>query len=300
MSNLLLIAICLTLGVTLRRTGLFPETTPRALNAWVLYVALPALVISKLHGVRLTAEAALPASMAWLEIALVVGLVHGIGAMAGWTRETRAGVMLTAGLANTSFVGLPLIEALVGPEGLPTAILCDQLGSFVVVSTVGMAVAGWGSGERPSASALAARILRFPSVWAMFGVLAFGDLVPDVLLGALDRLGGTLTPLAIASVGFQLTLTGGGDGLALGVGLFLKLIVAPAALLAFYLALGVPPGLGLTVTTLEAAMAPMITGAILAADAGLAPQLVARMVGIGIPLSMLTVPAWAWALARIG
>ncbi|MEZ4238210.1 MAG: AEC family transporter [Myxococcota bacterium] len=261
-------------------------------------MALPALVLVRLHGVHLGADAILPVSMAWLQLAGVAAAVEAIGALAGWDRPTRAALTLTAGLANTSFVGYPLIEALVGPEGLPTAILCDQLGSFLALATVGAVIAARASGRAPSVGALAGRVARFPALWALALALLAPPL-PDVLAEALERLGATLTPLALMSVGLQLQGARGATA-PLVVGLGLKLAVVPAALLGLYLALGVAPGLDLTVTVLEAAMAPMITGAILAADHGLAPGLANRMVGVGIPLSMATVPLWAAVLRTSG
>lgn len=43
----------------------------------------------------------------------------------------------------------------------------------------------------------------------------------------------------------------------------------------------------------------MIGAAIVAADHKLDPPLTALMVGIGIPLSFLTVPVWWWVLERL-
>ena len=45
------------------------------------------------------------------------------------------------------------------------------------------------------------------------------------------------------------------------------------------------------VTIFEAASAPMITGSIVASEYGLDPDLSALMVGVGVPLSFLTLPA---------
>lgn len=52
-------------------------------------------------------------------------------------------------------------------------------------------------------------------------------------------------------------------------------------------------------TAFEMAMPPMIGAAIVAAEHRLNPPLVALMVGIGIPLSFVTLPLWWLALARI-
>jgi len=46
------------------------------------------------------------------------------------------------------------------------------------------------------------------------------------------------------------------------------------------------------VCIIEAAMAPMITGAILASSYGLKPQLSNMMVGFGIPISFITIGLW--------
>jgi predicted permease len=43
-------------------------------------------------------------------------------------------------------------------------------------------------------------------------------------------------------------------------------------------------------------MAPMITGAILASSYGLKPKLSSMMVGVGIPLSFLTLLFWYFIL----
>jgi predicted permease len=52
----------------------------------------------------------------------------------------------------------------------------------------------------------------------------------------------------------------------------------------------------LKTAVLQAAMAPMISGGILAVSHRLNPPLANAMVGLGIPLSFITVPLWAWGL----
>jgi predicted permease len=45
---------------------------------------------------------------------------------------------------------------------------------------------------------------------------------------------------------------------------------------------------------IEAAMLPMIGAGIVASQANLAPRLVSMMIGVGIPLGVLTAAAWHW------
>jgi predicted permease len=67
----------------------------------------------------------------------------------GWSKLTGC-LILTAGLGNTSFG--PIIEALYGQEGMKTAILVDQPGTFVVLSTLGIIVATMYSKGEPNHS----------------------------------------------------------------------------------------------------------------------------------------------------
>ncbi len=54
--------------------------------------------------------------------------------------------MLTGGLANTSFIGLPMIQTFYGEQYLGLGILIDQVGSYFVLSTLGILVASLYSG----------------------------------------------------------------------------------------------------------------------------------------------------------
>ncbi|HAI80845.1 MAG TPA: transporter, partial [Chryseobacterium sp.] len=59
-------------------------------------------------------------------------------------------LIMCAGFGNTSFVGIPVIQSLFGENGLKTVMLVDQPGSFVALSTVGIAVANYYSGTKNS------------------------------------------------------------------------------------------------------------------------------------------------------
>jgi predicted permease len=108
-------------------------------------------------------------------------------------------------------------------------------------------------------------------------------------------LASTLTPLALAAVGFALRIdriAGRLSALALGVGH--RLILAPLSVLLVYLALGALDPVG-RVAVFEMAMPPMLGASIIAMDHNLEPDLVALLIGVGVPLSMLTTPIW-WTI----
>jgi hypothetical protein len=85
----------------------------------------------------------------------------------------------------------------------------------------------------------------------------------------------------------------------LAAGLAFKLAIAPALILCVFVGLLGAGGPVTQVTVFEAAMAPMIGASIVAMDHDLDPPLVTLMIGIGIPLSFLTVPAWWYLLTLI-
>jgi predicted permease len=85
----------------------------------------------------------------------------------------------------------------------------------------------------------------------------------------------------------------------LRLGLFYKLIFAPALILVFYVFVLHQHSEEIKITIMQMAMAPMITGAILASSYGLKPKLSSMMIGFGIPLSFLTLAIWYYIVLFI-
>lgn len=297
-----LLVTSLSLGVLARRVRAFPENTASGINAVVLYVALPALVLRAIHSVPLEPSLLWAAAMLWLQFGVAIGVFKLLGRFAKLSRGTVGALVLTAGLSNTAFVGLPVIEAVLGPEALGVGVVVDQLGSFLVMATVGIAFAAHAAGGRGDPRAQVRRVVLFPPFIALVAAFVLRPLsFPGWVEVTLTRLGDLLTPLALFSVGFQLQLRGLRAHLgALGAGLTFKLVVSPV-LFALVLSGFIPPGtVAWEVTVLQCAMPPMVTGGILAAQHELNPPLAAAMVGVGIPLSALTLALTIAALHAIG
>ena len=296
MNNYVLLAACLVIGALLRRSGRLPANAASSLNGFVVNISLPALTLTYVHGLKLNASLILPALMAWVMFALAVGFFWLAGRALRFSRATTGALMLTGGLANTSFIGLPMIETFYGPQFLGLGILIDQLGSYFVLSTLGILVASlYSSGRSVSAKAVVRKIALFAPFQAfLLALLLMPFDYPGWLAELLKRLGATLVPIALVSVGYQLQLSYvRGRTLPLAVGLLFRLVVAPALILILFARwLG---GDILNVTVFEAAMGPMIGASIVAIDHELDPPLVTLMVGLGIPLSFLTLPVW-WGL----
>jgi predicted permease len=301
MNNYLLLAACFLLGIILRCSGRLPDNAAAALNGFVVHISLPALTLTYVHGLQLQANLILPALMAWVMFGIGCGFFWIVGKALGLSRATTGALTLTGGLANTSFVGLPMIDTFYGSQYLGLGILIDQLGSYFVLSTLGILVASlYSPGRSVDAKAVIRRIVLFVPFQAfVLALLLMPFAYPGWLDELLKRLGATLVPIALVSVGYQLQLSHvRGKALALTVGLVFKLVIGPALILLLFAALLRSDQQVLSVTVFEAAMGPMIGASIVAMDHELDPPLVTLMVGLGIPLSFLTLPAW-WHLLNL-
>ncbi|WP_199100001.1 AEC family transporter [Dyella sp. ASV21] len=292
MSALLLLFTCLLLGALVARFAKPPSGIVHGINWWVIRIALPALVLALVPKVRIDTQLWFPVAAMWVVFFGAWALFAALGRWLGWSRERIGALTLVCGLGNTSFMGYPMLQALHGKEGLALAVVADQLGCFPLLSSAGVAVASLYSGRVPQAGVIARRILTFPS----FLALIVGGLVgalggwPDAIDGVLMPIGATLTPLALFSVGLQFKFHLGERQLpALLLGLGWKLALAPLVAWLIGRAAGVG-GLTLTVGVLQAAMAPMISAAILADEHKLEPTLANTILGAGIVLSLLTIP----------
>jgi predicted permease len=298
MTNIAMLAVCLLAGMILRKTRRVPDNAHVAINAFIVHVALPALILGQIHGLRLTADLLFPVSMPWVLFALTVPVFVVLGRLMRFPAGVTGALIITAGLANTSFVGLPMIETFYGTQDLSTGILIDQLGTYLVLSTLGITVACVASSGTASGREIARRIITFPPLIALLLALALSPVgYPAWLAGMLHRVGDTLAPLALVSVGLQLRLDQfAGNRLPLGLGLGFKLVLGPLLMAALYFGALSWNGETSRVTIFEAAMGPQIGGAIVAMQYGLSPSLITLMVGIGIVLSFLTLPLWYFGM----
>lgn len=299
MTALLLLACCLALGVITARVAHPPAGLAASLNWWVIQIALPALVLELIPRLHVNPDLWFLVVSQWLVFLGALAFFHLLGTRLGWSRRRIGALVLVCGLGNTSFMGYPMLEALRGREGLALGVVADQLGCFVMLSLGGAMVAVIYGGASSHPSAIARKVLLFPAFLALIAGALVGWLGgwPAAANEILHRIGQTLSPLALFSVGLRLKLSlHRHQWLPVGIGLGWKLAVTPALTLGLGTALGLH-GLLLSIAVLQAAMAPMISAAILADQHGLEPDLANAVLGSGILLSLLTVPWWSSVLA---
>ena len=295
-----LILTMLGLGMLFARLRLLPDNTAEALNRIVLYVCLPAAVLTYVPRLHVDASVLGIAATPWLLALATLALVTLATRLFGFRRDEHAVLLLCVALCNSSFIGYPMVHALLGEHALPYAVVYDQFGIFVLLSTFGLYVlARYGGDAPPTLRAVLARMLRFPPLWALLlGLTVMPAEPPAWIAGSLQRLSDALLPLVMLAVGLTIQLKLPRDEVKpLAVGLLLRLLVLPALAWPLSIAFGLH-GEMLRANVLESAMPTMITAAALAISHQLAPRLAAALVGYGILLSLATLPAWAWLLQR--
>lgn len=294
MSALLLLLACLLLGFIVARRFHPPMGLAQGLNWWVINIALPALVLELIPRLHFDPRLWLLVVSQWGVFIGAFALFRLLGQWLGWSRGRIGALTLVCGLGNTSFMGYPMIEALRGSAGLTLAVIADQAGCFLMLAVGGVMVGAIYGGAPAHPREMARRVLLFPP----FLSLCIGIVVglaggwPADAGEILHRIGQTLTPLALFSVGLRIRLQLKGDQVAAAaLGLSWKLLLAPLLMLGLGHAVGAT-GLLLAITVLQAAMAPMISAAILADQYSLEPSLANAVLGTGILLSLVTVPLW--------
>lgn len=301
MDNIALLFVCLAIGMALRRFGRVPDNAPATINGYIINIALPALIFQQIHVVRFNTTLAFAVLMPWLLFAASVALFWCVGRLLDLPRTTTGALAVVGGLGNTSFLGLPMIELFFGADGMPTGILIDQLGSYLVLSTIGIALICAFADGAVTRAEISRRIATFPPLIALVAAVALIPVpYPPLAASVLARLGATLAPLALISVGLQLRLGElAGQRRLLALGLGYKLVLGPLLILTLYAGLIGMRGETAEVTVFEAAMPPMIGGSIVAIQYGLDAKLITLMVGIGTVAAFLTLPMWARAFALL-
>ncbi|ADX67635.1 AEC family transporter [Weeksella virosa] len=300
MSSIILLFLCLLIGVIIKKFPQFPYNTHVVLNQFVLFISLPSMALYYLPEVKLGWDLLFPAGVAWLAFAMAFGFFYGLGKWLGWSKALIGCLILTAGLGNTSFVGIPVIQAMYGDEGIKTLIIVDLPGTFVVLSTLGIITATIFSRGENNLGALVGKVFKFPAFIAfLIGITmaAFGWHFPVELKDVFGKLAVTVSPLALVSVGYQLNIDKRSKHWNfLILGLLYQLIFLPIVIFVLYVLIFKQSGLPIKVSIIEAAMAPMVTAAIIAGQYGLKPKLSNMMVGIGIPISFITLTIWYFFL----
>ena len=293
MNGIILIITCLIAGKILTRSITCKSEFIYSLNRVAIMIALPALILDKVHSQAFSTDALFPLLSPWLLFAITIALVYLVKLFIPMSRITTGTLILLAGTANTSFVGIPLIQAMMGTEAyLGIALWVDQ-SNFILLFTLGVIIADFYSGSRTSMTRNIRRLLTYPPIIALICAFLLKPFTYPIFISyTLEMLGSLITPLTMISVGASLSLPKNRRVLTyLSVGLSIKLIILPLAMLAILMFVYSSPNIYINqIVLMQAGMAPMVIAAIIAVEKGLDGELASIMTAIGIPISFITIP----------
>lgn len=293
MTNFLLIGLCILAGLLVKRFTKLPPDAYKGVNAWIINLALPAVSFKYLPHVQWSKNLLLPALMPVIIWLSGWCYIRAYAHAAKLDKRTEAGLKITTGLSNTSFVGFPLILAYFNEQALGVAVICDQV-TFLLLSTAGIIVAlNASEGSSLSAGAVINKVLKFPPFIACITALILPRFINISMLDPLfDKLAGTVGPLALFSIGLQMKFEGWkGEIRHLSVSLLYKLVIAPLIICVIVVIVGMK-GVIADISIFEAAMPSFLTAGIVAAEYNLNPKLSSLVVGISIFLSFISTAAW--------
>jgi predicted permease len=294
-AHFFLIFICISVGIIFARLKFLPADAHKSVNAWVINVALPALSLRYIPEIEWNNQILLPVIgpvLIWVGAWLFIRIYDRKKRL---TKGSRTALLVTCGLGNTSFLGLPMVSAYFGESEILHAVIFDQI-TFIIFSTFGVIAILNASSEKSEALdfiQVLKKVLRFPPFIAcMVAIILSPFLDFSPMNPLMDKLVVTLSPMALFSIGLQLKFGAiKQEWKLVAAGLSYKLLLAPALvlLLAFLFHSSGNPA---KISVFEAGMSSHITASLLASQYGLNPRYCSLVVGIGIVTGFITETGW--------
>ncbi len=277
--------------------GIDRHKVRHALSVTVLHFFLPALAFGLVATARVDKSfIAVPLTAAAVTL-LGIAAAFAVYKLLPWFRAVERpafGVMVLAtAFGNVTYLGLPVITEMLGPQLGYVAILYDLLAATPVLLTVGVFIAArYGSGEAVSLASSLRRVLKLPPLWGVaagIAVQAAGISVPQLILDTATLMGKAVIPVMIFTVGLALDFR---DMKRLPItlpALAIKLIAAPA--LAWWLGsrLGLTDGV-LKAVIIEGAMPVMVLSLVIADEFELDVPLAAVSIAVSTVALFFTMP----------
>lgn len=290
MENFVLILLAIVIGYVINRLNIFSKDAPTILNQFAIYISLPAMILLQIPKLSFSIDMIIPIIVAWLVMGISAILILLLSRFFSFSKEITGSLMLVSILTNSSFLGIPIINAYMGESAMPYVLVYDQLGTFIALATYGTFIASYYSNNsKITFKIITLKVLTFPPFLSLVVALfLIGVEFNPIISKVLSSFASTIVPIALVAVGLQLQLKLPREEIKpFSVALIVKLILAP--LIAFVICkIFAWDNQASIVSIMEAAMAPMITAGAIASMAGLAPRLSSAIVGYGIIISFLT------------
>lgn len=251
--------ILMVLGWLCRRTGLLEESSAAALNRFVYYIAVPALMFTS------TAVVDIESVLQWNFIAVYLGgsAVAIMVAFLGWRKMQLSSpldwtvIALNSAWANTVYMGVPIFYFIFGDQGaLPVIIatLSSNLLFILVLALMSELQNREGGVLAKLKKLLLQTLLKNPVMMApLLGMLVSisGITLPPMILTPLQMLAPSAAPVALFALGISLSgLEVRGGSFELVWLTLVKLVLHPLATFGLAILFGLEPFWGASAVVL--------------------------------------------------
>jgi malonate transporter len=310
LANVLPVFILILLGWLIAKSGLLKAETGDALGEFVFKIAVPMLIFRTLATAHF--EGVSPFRL-WTAYFIGVAITWTIGAFMAkraFGRDAKVAVIagMSASFANNVFIGLPLVDHIVGQDGLVaiSILLAIHLPIMMIVGTVLMESASAkvdGTAARGIVAVLkqvGTNLARNPLVIALTLGLAFNlsglSMNAPVAL-VVDQIAGSASPAALISIGMALTRypIKGDLGLS-STAAVLKLFLMPASVFAACQLLNLRPD-WTAALVLTSSVPTGINAWLIAQRFRSSQSLAASVISITTAFGVISVSMWAWLLS---
>ncbi|TLM78478.1 MAG: AEC family transporter [Actinobacteria bacterium] len=281
-------------GVALRATGLVKREHAKALNAVIVYVALPAMIFRVVYQAPLSWEVVRVGGIALGTSLVCFAVAWALARSLRLPRGTEGGFMIVAAIGNTGYIGYPVTQMLLGELALSRAVFYDVFGTVVMLCTVAIAVAARFGDHEEERVSVVRELFTFPAMVALLAALAarlvpWPQAVETPVRDWLVLAGTMVVPLIMISLGLTLSAEGFRSApVALGASAGVKLALSPAIALMAALLLGEHESLRLVVLqgSMPSAMLPLVIGE----RFGLDTEFIASAILTTTVLCVVTIP----------
>jgi predicted permease len=269
-----------------------------------LYTLLPFVVFFNLARTHIDTDEAGGLVIGWVALLTASGIAWLVGTRLLRLERPSAGSLITATLiANSGYLGYPLVASLLGFHALGEAVVYD-----VAVSSPALLLLGFGTGAAFGTKAgegFGDRVVAFftrnpPLYAAIAGLLVPNSLAPDVLVDISRGFVIALLPIGFFAVGAVLAEEVEGRRVQIGspfhppigTAILLRLLVAPGLLLLLSLPFIDLPGPYLLLAAMPCGINTLLVAHVYGLDSKLAAQAVAWTTAIAVVAVLIAQSIW--------
>ena len=278
-----------------------------AVSTLVFYLLLPALVLDVLWNAPIGLDTFRISTVATSGVIAGALLAYFACKLLKVNKPSTGALILAAAFPNVTYLGLPVLEATMGPWTRSVAIQYDLFATLPLLLTFGIFVSRYYSPDNLPADGPGKtlfELIKIPAIWA--AVLAiilnsFGVEQPYVINQVLVMMSAAVVPLMLLTLGLSLKWQASwqADLQIIFPVVVIQLLLVPAGAWYVAQAAGLNDEL-LMAVVLESAMPSMVLGIVLCDRFRLNTSLYAAAVTLTTLMSLFTLPVWfEWMQSRL-